>query len=116
MTIINQGEAILIIKKVARISNSVKRKSFKDNGIFSSMISMSCLLNNYKVLHYSIILTLEKRFNILPSGVVSKNDMGERSILFNSESWIFLDALRAPITKANAVPITAMICTTPNTP
>ena len=59
-------------------------------------------------------LTFEKRFKIRPRGVVSKNDIGERSTLANILLCNVLDALSAPIASEKDAPKTAISCTEPN--
>lgn len=50
----------------------------------------------------SIMYTsLENRFTILPRGVVSKNDMGERRTFRRRLLWIPRDALVAPLVRRN---------------
>ena len=45
------------------------------------------------------LVSLENLFKTRPLGFVSKKYMGARSMLFNIELWIFLDAERPPEAK-----------------
>ena len=66
-----------ITTRIARRVDNIMAHSLKVLGTLSSRMSMS----------------LEKRFMILPTGVVSKNDIGERKIQNNMEEWRVPEAL-----------------------
>lgn len=66
-----------ITTRIARRVDNIKAHNLKVRGTLSSRMSMS----------------LEKRFMILPTGVVSKNDIGERKIHNNMEEWRVPEAL-----------------------
>ena len=66
-----------ITTRIARRVDNIMAHSLKVRGTLSSRMSMS----------------LEKRFMILPTGVVSKNDIGERKIQNNMEEWRVPEAL-----------------------
>ena len=69
---------------VLRTEREVVRNVRSDRGMVSSIPYMS----------------LEKRLRILPRGVVSKKDIGERITLRRSLSWILREAITAPIARA----------------
>lgn len=70
----------------------------RDRGIVSSIVYTS----------------FEKRFRMRPSGVVSKNDIGDRMTLFIMASCSFLEANIPPNARANAASRTNIACEKPS--
>lgn len=73
------GVVVAMTITVPKTATPHKKNVIKFHGVISSVICMSPL----------------NRFTILPRGVVSKNDMGRRTILAKSRSWRTLEALTA---------------------
>ena len=80
------GVAIRITMIVDTTVKTVMMNPRSDRGIVSSMVYTS----------------LEKRFRIRPSGVVSKNDIGDRIMLSIIALWSFFEANMPPSARANA--------------
>ena len=88
----NIGVAITMTMIVETTVNTVLINILMFHGIVSSMVQIS----------------LEKRFKMRPSGVVSKNDIGERRILDIMELWSFLEARIPPRARDRAAMSTKM--------
>lgn len=58
-------------------------------------------------------MSLEKRLRILPSGVVSKNDIGALIILVSILSWRVLEAKIPPMARAKVPNNTNRACENP---
>ena len=90
-TAINIGVVYMMMIKVL-ISGPSKRKRFK---------TYCCMLLSM------MSTSLENLFRIRPKGVVSKNDIGQRTIRFNMSAWSSLEADTEPITIATDRRLTA---------
>ena len=94
------GVANVIANIVPMTDRKVRRNEVKDLGTMSSIPLMS----------------LEKRFMILPWGVVSKNDMGECMMLTNIFWWRYRDATRDPAAMAMEAKRMKIACDKPSAP
>ncbi len=64
--------------------------------------------------HIIFQLTLENLFSILPNGVVSKNDIGDLSIVDNILSWRVREPFITPVTIRNVATNIKITWVTPN--
>ena len=64
----------------------------------------------------TVSTSFEKRFIILPKGVVSKKDIGRRKEWFNNLLWRNLAAFRQPMAKTTDPTNNAIACPTPKAP
>lgn len=86
--------------KVDTTIKNVKMKERRERGMTSSTMYVS----------------LENRFRILPRGVVSKNDMGERRMFLSMELWRVREAKMADMAMQKEAKRTNIDCMTPSAP
>ncbi len=77
--------------------------------MMTTVVSTGAMANNHCLTYKGMLasntsMSLEKRFIIRPSGVVSKNDIGARRILESRFSWSARDAQQQPCATAKASP------------
>ena len=99
MTMTNVGVAITITMNVLTTRKEVNRKERVDLGMTSSMVYMS----------------LAKRLRTRPSGVVSKNDIGDRSMFLSIMECSVVDPKMDAKAREKAAKSTKMTCPAENT-
>ena len=109
----NHGEATEIMIMTPKVEKTVMRNEFVNKGIFSSTASMS-YSESQTTVSITVIYTFENLFSSLPRGVVSKNDIGDRSMLDSIPSWSLLEALTVPKASVNDANSSETDCTIPN--